>query len=417
MYSFKLPDIGEGVNEGEIVKWHVKEGDHISRDQDMVEVMTDKVTVKVPSPVEGDVTRIYHEEGAMVEVGTVLIDIRSAGEAEEPEPEPVPEAAPTERETAEEESTPEEEPVPAPSGGLVLASPAVRRIARERGMDISRLRGSGPNGRVTLDDLESPEPAPSVTESQEPPKVETGKERIEEIEAKMEAAPSQPVREEVLVPKGLRRLIFEKMTKSKQIIPHFTIFEEINIGPIRESVDKLKKENLSVTFTPFFVKAATIALRDFPYMNATYDEENRRYLLKKYYNMGVAIDTPDGLTVAVVKDVDRKSVVALSSEISDLAKRARENALKLEEVQDSTFTVTNVGSIAGIMSTPIINYPEVAILGVHRTLTEIGENGSRREKMYISLSCDHRLVDGAVAARFMKRLRGLLEDPVLILSQ
>jgi len=303
----------------------------------------------------------------------------------------------------------------------------VRRIARERGIRLSDMRGSGPNGRVTLEDLEGEAPAPPAAREQ--PREEPAAAEAPKAEEKIPVSePEAPARkpaetealsenEEILVPKGLRRLIFEKMTKSKQIIPHFTIFEEINVGPIRENVEKLKRDGITVTFTPFFVKAAALALKDFPYLNATYDEENRRYILKKYYNIGVAIDTPDGLTVAVAKGVGRKSLVALSSEISDLAGRARENKLKLDEVQGSTFTVTNVGSIAGIMSTPIINYPEVAILGVHRTLTEIGKDGVEKEKMYLSLSCDHRLVDGAVAARFIKRLKGLLEEPILILSQ
>lgn len=443
MYSFKLPDIGEGVSEGEIVKWHVKAGDSIRKDQDMVEVMTDKVTVKIPSPVEGTVGTLYFEEGAIVEVGKVLLDIKVEGEPESvPEEEPAPtevESAPeaveevpeAAREQEPEKPPLEEEPEEVPEG-VVLASPAVRRIARERGIRLSDIPGTGPNGRVTLEDLEGevpavPEAPEEPTRPEETPAEESVEEAAEEVKVtEPEITPVTPKapepaevseNEEVLVPRGLRRLIFEKMTKSKQIIPHFTIFEEINVGPMRENMEKLKRDGITVSFTPFFVKAAALALKDFPYLNATYDEDNRRYIIKKYYNIGVAIDTPDGLTVAVVKGVGHKSLVRISSEISDLAKRARENDLKLEEVQDSTFTVTNVGSIAGIMSTPIINYPEVAILGVHRTLMETGKNGEEKEKMYITLSCDHRLVDGAVAARFVKRLKGLLEEPILILSQ
>ncbi len=437
MYSFKLPDIGEGVNEGEIVKWHIREGDQIKKDQDMVEIMTDKVTVKVPSPVEGTVSKIYYDEGSLVEVGKVLIDIQLEGEPEaheavQPEtPEEDQEKAELSTETESAPQVEEEEKheeIVEEHGELVLASPAVRRIAREKGVNLSLIRGTGQNGRVTLDDLEgapeteeeAQEQPRAEVEEQGPMNEETAAERVEEIVENEPAASPKTESSgdhEILVPRGLRRLIFEKMTKSKQLMPHFTIFEEIDVSPIKENIEKLKRDNLTVTFTPFFVKAVSIALKEFPYLNATYDEENKRYFLKKYYNIGVAIDTPDGLTVGVVKGVDRKSVVGLSTEISDLAKRARENALKLDEVQDSTFTVTNVGSIAGIMSTPIINYPEVAILGVHRTLTEIDPSGGQREKMYITLSCDHRLVDGAVAARFIKRLKRLLEEPILILSQ
>ncbi|MEM0156161.1 MAG: dihydrolipoamide acetyltransferase family protein [Thermoplasmataceae archaeon] len=385
MYSFKLPDIGEGVTEGEIVKWHVAEGDAIRKDQDMVEVMTDKVTVKIPSPVDGKVTKIMYPEGKVVQVGSVLLQVDDGTGTEK-----IIEEKP---EIKTEEKQPEIQPQAAPV--VTTASPAVRRMARERGIDLASLHGTGPGGRITLEDLDMAREIPPSTAQKVP-------ERI------IEMTPG----DQVIEMRGLRRIIFDKMTKSKQIMPHFTVMEQVDVSPLLGARENLKQYGLSVSFTPFFVKAAVAALKRHPYLNAVYNEENRNYTLRKEYNIGIAIDTPDGLTVAVVRDADRKSLVQISSEIQDLAERARKNELKLKEVQGSTFTVTNVGSIGGIMSTPIINYPEVAILGVHRIISS-GE----AKNMFLSLSCDHRLIDGAEAARFIKDIKDYVENPVVLLSQ
>ncbi len=406
MFKFKLPDIGEGVTEGEIVKWHVKAGDSIAPDQDMVEVMTDKVTVQIPSPVEGTVSSILFEEGQVVEVGNVIIEIETSGEAPEVE-EPTEPARVAEEEKQEEPSA--EEAVE-PGTGLVLASPAVRRIAREKGIDISNVRGTGDHGRVTLDDLESfrpeepPEekPEPAAEAQEEPPAVET------------KAAPAVSGEDEILEPRGLRRLIFEKMTKSKQIIPHFTVVEEVDLTRLGQTLDAFAKMGKRVTFTSFFLKASALALKEYPYLNALYNEDARNYTLRKQYNIGVAVDTPDGLTVPVIMDVDRKGLFEIGTELRDLAGRARENKLKLNEVQNSTFTVSNVGTIGGIISTPIINYPEVAILGVHRIMKN-RYRGKETLKTNLSLSCDHRLIDGAMATRFLVRIKEFLEDPEYLL--
>lgn len=412
MYEFKLPDIGEGVTEGEIVKWHVKEGDAIQKDQEMVEVMTDKVTVKIPSPVEGIVTKIMFGEGKIVEVGKSLLQI-DTGKAEEAVPVPEKAEVVPEKEELAEEVAIEVEP-----GRRILASPAIRRIAREKGINLAEIQATGPNGRVTLQDLEEfekrPAPSEAPIEAVEEKKIEAPEKKPVELRpAKMEKYGE----DEVLEPRGLRRLIFERMTKSKSVMPHFTIMEEVDVTSLRESIEKLRKNELKVTFTPFFVKAATVALKEYPFLNAVYDEEKKNYILRKSYNIGIAIDTPQGLTVAVVKDADRKSIVEISGIVSDLASRARSGDLKLDEVQNSTFTVSNVGTIGGLMSTPIINYPEVAILGVHRIQKKVQPNGSIRDMMYLSLSCDHRLIDGATAARFITRLKSILEDPVVFLAQ
>ena len=397
MYTFKLPDIGEGVSEGEIVKWHVKEGDEIGKEQDMVEIMTDKVTVRIPSPVAGKITRILFPEGQVVKVGESLIEIATADNvAEEPsgkevkpapsQAEPVHVSAPVSRST--------ERP---------LASPAVRRIAMESGIDLASVAGTGENGRITLEDLDAFRKHPG-----------NGKEEKKSIPVEV-AAQSVSAKDEILEPRGLRRLIFEKMTKSKAIIPHFTVMESADVSEILRAVDILKEKGSKVTLTSFFIKAATVALKEYPYLNAVYDEENRRYILRKEYNIGMAIDTQDGLTVAVVHNADRLSLSGVADKVRDLATRARSSSLSLADVQNGTFTVTNIGTIGGIVSTPIINFPEVAILGVHRTFKQMDSAGNQRSVMYLSLSCDHRLIDGAMATRFIMRIKELIENPFLIL--
>ena len=398
MFRFKLPDIGEGVTEGEIVKWHVKQGDSISVDQDMVEIMTDKVTVQIPSPVEGTVKSVLFEEGQVVQVGSVLIEIETTGETPpEPEEAPAQEAG----EIHVEERVPVEN-VPEETG-LILASPAVRRIARDKGINLSVLSGSGEHGRITLDDLENYKPG-------EPETVPVEEKAVDEHPR----APCVSGEDEVLAPRGLRRLIFEKMTKSKQVIPHFTVVEEVDLTRVGDTISALARMDTKVTFTSFFVKASAAALREYPYLNAIYNEASKNYTLRKQYNIGIAVDTPDGLTVPVIANVDSKSLLNVAQDLSDLASRARKNQLKLHEVQNATFTVSNVGTIGGIMSTPIINFPEVAILGVHRIM-KVNDNGCERLKTNLSLSCDHRLVDGAMATRFLVRLKEYLENPEYLL--
>ena len=378
MPTFKLPDIGEGVQEGEIVKWNVRQGDTVHKDDIIVEIMTDKVTVQIPSPFEGQVTKIYYKEGEIAKVGSSLLDIGEASAAGQKEPGQTvgkEKAAPTVQDSGESAS--------------VLAPPAVRKLAREKGIDLSKVRGTGPSGRITARDVESSASHP---------------------EEKTSTAVNRPVVERrVMELKGLRRLISEKMTKSKRNIPHYAVAEEVMMQELLDFKEKLKTQGINLSFTPFFVKACVAALKEYPYLNARSLDDGSFELLD-YYNVGIAVDTLEGLTVVVVKGADKKTLTEISSEIEDLAKRAREGKLKLDEVKDSTFTVTNVGSIGGIFSTPIINYPEVAILGVHRIM-----DGQQGKSMFITLSADHRLIDGAMAARFITRVKRYLEAPATLL--
>ncbi len=392
MYEFKLPDIGEGVSEGEIVKWDVKENDEVKRDQDLVEIMTDKVTVKIPSPVKGKVVKLLHREGEVVQVGSPLIYIDDGSAAPAAHEEEKQEAKPVETEQVP--VTPKAE-VPS---ARPLASPAVRRIAREKGIDLQSVKGSGESGRVTIDDLNNYAKKP-VPENREPVKIE-----VKTVEA--------GTGDEIVEMHGLRRIIFDKMTKAKQIMPHFTVIEEVDVTNMLHFLSESKDKGIKITVTGYLARIVPVVLKRYPYLNAVYDEANKRYRLKKYYNIGIAVDTPDGLNVFVVKSADSKSMAGISSEIAEKAERARKGNLELEEVQDSTFTITNVGGIGGIMSTPIINYPEVAILGVHRPFDVAG-----RKMMYLSLSCDHRLIDGALATRFIVDLKKIIEDPDALISE
>lgn len=407
MFNFKLPDIGEGVAEGEIVKWMVKEGEKIDNDQEMVEVMTDKVTVKIPSPVSGSVSKIHFPEGKVVQVGQVLISIDDGKEHPEQEtaPPPAPVAPPPREFRVDEAREIEHRSI-----SRVLASPAIRKLARDLGVDLTIVRGTGPNGRVMEEDVKriarnkssaaAIEATPVVVEI---PKVEPPR-----------PPPEKQEEGEVLEPKGLRRLIFEKMTKSKQIMPHFTIMESFDMTEVQRIRDEFKSQGANLGFTALFVRAVSLVLKDFPKFNSHYNEVGKNYILKKDYNIGVAVDTPDGLTVVVVKEADKKNLKTLGEEISALADKARKGTLSLTDVQNSNFTISNVASIAGIASTPIINYPEVAILGVHRMEKVAKPEGAFFDRMYVTMSCDHRIIDGADAARFIAKLKEYIEKPAVL---
>ncbi len=391
MFLFRLPDIGEGITEGEIVSWKVKIGQEIKEGEDLVEVMTDKVTVQIPSPVSGKVKEILVHEGTVAKVRDVLIKIDDGQEEERTNLEgerEVSAAAPSSPVQGMDTKPPSQSEVKS-SQSRILATPAVRKLAAELGVPLEKVTPTGPGGRVLPTDVRR-----YLASQGEGQKLEVPQQKITE--------------EEILEPKGLRRIIFEKMSRSKSVMPHFTIFEILDISNMLKIRKDLASRGSDIGFTPFFLKVASAVLKEFPKFNAIYDEKGSRYLLKKYYNLGFAVDTSAGLTVAVVKDVDQKDIVTLSAEVADLAERARRNQLKLPEVQNSTFTVSNVGSIGGILSTPIINYPEVAILAVHRVP---GQDfpGLGKNRMLISMSCDHRIIDGADAARFITRFKELFE--------
>ncbi len=413
MFQFKLPDVGEGVAEGEVVKWHVKEGDQVKENQPLVEIMTDKVNVEIPSPRAGKIARLYAKEGEVVKVGAPLLDIDDAGAplgekqvpprtVEAAKPEPAPPVAPS-------RAAP-----PVVGAGMrkaeaVLATPATRKLARDLGVDLTQVTGTGPSGRVSDSDVRQfaergVKAVAQATVAVTAPRAEGGEERI-------------PLR-------GLRRRIAEKMVKSKHTIPHVTHFEEIDLTELVELREKAKsiaeKRGIRLTYLPFIMKALVPALRKYPYLNASLDDQAGEVILKKYYNIGVATATDQGLVVPVVKDVDKKTIFQIAQEIELLAQKARTGQLSLEEIQGGTFTVTNVGALGGLIATPIINHPEVAVLGTHRiTKRPVVRDGNIviRDIMYVSLSFDHRVLDGAIAAEFATALKEYLEDPKLFLLE
>jgi len=400
-YEFKLPDIGEGVAEGEILKWLVKEGEAVKEDQSLVEVMTDKVNVQIPSPKDGTIAKILVKEGEVVKVGRAIVVIEFAGSAPAA-------AAPAPAEQKSQPAPVQTAPVaqvlqgPAPQD-RVLAAPATRRLARELGIDITSVKGTGPNGRVTDDDLRAPVPA--VADAPKAPQAADGDgERV-------------PLR-------GVRKVIAERMTKSFHTIAQVTLVDEVDMTELVLLKEAFKgsaeKRGVKLTFLPFVIKAVIPALKEFPFVNSTLDEGNSEIVLKKRYNLGIATDTPGGLLVPVLKDADKKDIFQLSAEIEKLAGMARAGELGREEVQGSTFTITNLGSIGGLFATPIVNYPEVAILGTHRiSKRPVVRDGKieARDMMYLSLSFDHRVMDGAYGARFMNRVIDIIQDPKKILSE
>ncbi|MBI3543114.1 MAG: 2-oxo acid dehydrogenase subunit E2 [Deltaproteobacteria bacterium] len=449
--EFKLPDIGEGVHEGEIVRWLVKEGDNLAVDQPMVEIMTDKATVEIPSPISGKIQKLHAKEGDVVKVGQVILSLEggaatatasapAAKPAAAPAPSrPAPAAAP-----ARPAPTPARAAAPAPraaapapaptraaaapaashahevggsqtyvaSPGRVLATPATRRLARDLGVDLTQVPATGPNGRVTKEDLQhfggasAAGPAMPVARPSTPAVARP-------------ARPSAPTERETLVPfRGIRRKIAEAMTRSKTLIPEFVYVDKCDVTELvafrKEAKDVAEKQGVKLTYLPFIVKAMIKGLKEFPSMNAELDEQGGNVVYKNYYNIGIAVDTENGLVVPNVKDADRKSILEIAHEITVLAEKARAGKLSLDEMQHGTITITNPGPIGGLLTAPIINWPEVAIMGVHRIVREpIVKNDQIviGDTMYLSLSVDHRVVDGATAARFCNVVMDYLAHP------
>jgi len=396
-YQFKLPDVGEGVAEGEIRRWLVKVGDQVAENQPLVEVMTDKVTVEIPSPKSGTVVDILAAEGQVVQVGAPIITILEKGEAAAPLV-----AAPTEAPVEPKPVAPKVEalpPTPAPTMLGVLAAPSTRRLARELGVNIDRVTGTGPGGRVTDEDLRRFATTP--------------------------VAPGPTLQLEERVPlRGIRRRMTESMTRSARTTAPFTLVEEVDMTELVSARERLRPTaeatGIKLTYLPFIIKAVVQALKEHPYLNASLDEGKQEIVLKKRYNIGVATATDEGLVVPVVREADRKSISELAKDVETLAGKARESKLELEDIRDATFSITSLGALGGLFATPIIHHPEVAILGVHRIEKRPAVKGDQiviRNMAHISLSFDHRIIDGATAARFASRVRSILEEPGQLLSE
>jgi pyruvate dehydrogenase E2 component (dihydrolipoamide acetyltransferase) len=397
-FDFKFPDVGEGITEGEIVKWEVKEGQKVGEHQTIAKIETDKAIVEIPSPKAGTILKIYHKEGDTVKVGETLVTIGESGEgAEIPEPRAtVP--------TTSVVGVLEEAPVTVTEPS-VLATPATRRLAKDLATDISQITGTGLDGRITEEDVRK------YAEQKGQVSGFIRKAKKYDLYGYYETVPM----------KGIRKSTAKRMIESVKAAPHVTQMDEADVTELVKMRERLKdaaqKKNIHLTYLPFVVRAVVAALKQYPYLNSSVGQEIEEITLKKYYNIGVAVDTEDGLIVPVIKGADQKSLLSLAQEIQTLAEKARSREIDLADLKGGTFTITNIGFIGGTHATPIINYPETAILAMGRIYDKPvvrDEQVVIRKVMPLSLSFDHRVIDGVMAARFTNTIIRYLEDPTLV---
>ena len=420
VFELKFADIGEGVHEGEILKWHVKPGDSVKPEQLVVEVMTEKVNVEITAPVGGKIESLGKDEGDIIKVGEVLISI---DESESKAPKLEKKQAAKSTTTIEKDdslftaSQPFKyiEPKKVTPKGIInekpLASPAVRRKARELGINLKMVQGTGPAGRISDSDLAN-------HTSAQPP-------LMQQPRAATSIKPFIPGGEERMPLRGLRRVISQTMRRSKDHAAHYTYTDEVDMSSLDQLRGQTKtlaeQRGVKLTYLPFVIKAVIGAMKKYPLLNSSLDEEKQEVVIKKYFNIGVAVATEEGLIVPVIKNADQKDIWQLAAEIQDLSTRARQGKLKLEDMQGGTFTITSIGNIGGQSATPVINYPEVAILGLMRSKLKpiIVENNGKNEvvirpMMNVCLSLDHRVIDGVVGAYFTNELIKYLQNPALV---
>jgi pyruvate dehydrogenase E2 component (dihydrolipoamide acetyltransferase) len=430
-FQFKLPDIGEGIHEGEIVKWFIKPGDEINEDDVLAEIQNDKAVVEIPSPVKGKVLELKVSEGEIATVGQTIItfdapgyeNLKFKGDDHDDQPK------------EEKQSEIVIEDVATPQSGKevdtkrrVIAMPSVRKFAREKGVDIRQVSGSAKNGRVLKEDIEAFLTGDTAVakQTEEQPTVESVV-AVEQEETTKKTPVSVPegdfpeTREKM---SGMRKAIAKAMVNSKHTAPHVTLMDEVDVTELVAHRKKFKQhaaeQGVKLTYLPYVVKALTSALKKYPVLNTSLDDSTDEIVQKHYYNIGIAADTEKGLLVPVVKNADRKSVYEISNEINELAGKAREGKLAGSEMKGASCTITNIGSAGGQWFTPVINHPEVAILGIGR----IGEKPVVRNGeivvapvLALSLSFDHRMIDGATAQNALNHIKRLLNDPQLILME
>ncbi|WP_422123650.1 dihydrolipoamide acetyltransferase family protein [Planococcus sp. X10-3] len=461
-YEFRLPDIGEGIHEGEIVKWFVKAGDTIEEDDVLVEIQNDKAVVEIPSPVSGTIEEVLVEEGTVAVVGDVLVRIDSPdadgeeGDGEKQDAAPEAKEEPKETEETEEqvqagtaesgqdvEKAPAEEQQPKGDTGAgsqpqaeteadpnarIIAMPSVRKFARDKDVDIKKVQGSGNNGRIMKEDVEAF--LSGDQKSAEPVKEEVSAEgatQKEEAAPKAKETPAVPegefpeTREKM---SGIRKAIAKAMVHSKHTAPHVALMDEVDVTELVAHRKKFKdiaaEKDIKLTYLPYVVKALVSTLREFPALNTSFDDETSEVIQKHYFNIGIAADTEKGLMVPVIKNADRKSVFSISDEINSLATKARDGKLSAAEMKGASCSITNIGSAGGQWFTPVINHPEVAILGIGRIAEKpVVKNGEivAAPVLALSLSFDHRMIDGATAQHALNHIKRLLSEPELLLME
>jgi pyruvate dehydrogenase E2 component (dihydrolipoamide acetyltransferase)/2-oxoisovalerate dehydrogenase E2 component (dihydrolipoyl transacylase) len=417
--DFPLPPVGEGLLEVELVRWLVRPGDAVVRGQGLAEVMSDKASMEVPSPFAGTITELNATPGTKVKVGQKFLSYNPVAESTavpHATRERVEAAAPVATTTAPVRvaTKPDTNGSPVSPAGLPPAAPAVRRMARELGVDLARVRGSGPHGRILIDDLK-PYFAPKPTTNARPAATTSTGTDLSKLDFGVAGTRMKLI--------GMRRLIAEHMVESKKHIPHYSYIDECDLTDIvrlrAQLREPLAKVGVKLTYLSFFVKAVARALKEVPIVNSTFDESAGEVVLHDKYNIGFAVAAPNGLIVPVIKDADKKDVAAIAADIERLGGDAKAGKSKLEDLKGGTFTVTSVGGIGGLMSTPIINHPEVGILGVGKVVKRpvYDSNGAIRpaDIVYLSFSFDHRVVDGAVGAAFGNAVMRYLQAPALLL--
>ncbi|MGX6442106.1 dihydrolipoamide acetyltransferase family protein [Neobacillus sp. K501] len=435
-----MPDIGEGIHEGEIVKWFIKSGDKVQEDDVLCEIQNDKAVVEIPSPVEGTVLEVLVSEGTVATVGQVLVTFDAPGYEnlqfkgddhgdEAPASAPAAAPAPAASETKQEAPV-AAAPAPAPvqtqaevdPNRRIIAMPSVRKYAREKGVQIALVAGSGENGRILKNDIDAFLSGGAAPQAQVETQVPAGEAQAAAPKAAPIPEGEYPETREKM--SGIRKAIAKAMVNSKHTAPHVTLMDEIDVTKLVAHRKKFKEvaagKGIKLTFLPYIVKALTSALREFPALNTSLDDATSEIIHKHYYNIGIAADTEKGLLVPVVKDADRKSVFTISNEINELAGKARDGKLAPNEMKGASCTISNIGSAGGQWFTPVINHPEVAILGVGRIAEKpIVRDGEivAAPVLALSLSFDHRMIDGATAQNALNHIKRLLNDPELLLME
>ncbi|KRM12525.1 2-oxo acid dehydrogenase subunit E2 [Paucilactobacillus suebicus] len=429
-FKFKLPELGEGMAEGEVANWLVKEGDKVNEDDSLVEIQNDKSVSELPSPVAGTVKKIVAQEGDTVEIGDTLVEIDD-GSADTADDDATP-AAPAKEDTG----TSDETPAPASEGAsggvpalaepnkLILAMPSVRQYARDKGIDISRVAPSGNHGQILKADIDSfnGEPAQATVAapvSAEQPATKSSGQAVKPYKSDQ---PDLETREPM---SPMRKIIAKSMRTSKDIAPHVTSFDDVEVSALMDNRKKYKQkaadQEIHLTFLPYIVKALVATLKKFPEFNASIDDTTQEIVYKHYYNIGIATNTDHGLYVPNIKNADSKGMFEIAKEITENTQAAYDNKLSPQSMKGGSITISNVGSIGGGWFTPVINQPEVAILGVGKIAKEpiVDENGDIvvGKMLKLSLSYDHRLIDGALAQNALNYMNELLHDPELLLME
>lgn len=435
MFEFKLPDVGEGMHEAEILRWLIKPGEVVKLDQPMLEIQTDKAMVEIPAPVAGTVEQINFKEGQLARVGDILITFRPAtpnasaanGSGQQQSQNQPPKTFSTTLAVATPTATVSSNGIIPRKPGDVRAAPAVRKRAVELDVDITKVKPGSPDGRVLLQDVEAFAAAPKLeptfapVQPQAPISNGNGNGHVQAVAPVVALSESGQAEKRVALA-GLRRRIAERMELSWRTIPHVAVFDEADTSELVTLRESLKgaaeKRGVKLTYLPFIVKAVVATLKQHPVFNSTFDEKSREVVYKNFYNIGLATSTPDGLLVPVVQNANRLSLLELAAEINRLSEGGRNRSLKANELSGSTFTISNVGSYGGVSGTAIINPPEAAILATgkmqEKAVVRAGQVVAR-PIMPLSVSFDHRLIDGADAGAFLTTLKSYLENPNLLL--